>query len=336
MTGALRVGDWIGDRFEVFDIHEGGMSLVYVAHDHLGVSGRKVVALKTLKDELLGHRIRRSRFATECRLWVQLGQHAQYRAGACRRSPRQQALRGSGAGARRRPDPLDRLSPAQSAPGAPLWRAVLPGHGARPAAGPFLPSRHQARQSAHHRGRRAQDHRFRAGADQRGDGRRAARIARRLDPAGRRLAQFPAHHLHRPQGSAGQADRVERPRLGAGPGPAFPAARVQGRGTAWPGRRDCRFRERSIRDSSFDFALVFQLGAGARKPGGWARSCPHRPPRKKRLPNTFRRWKRSTPGSPAPAPGSARAPTWPPSNFEIPAASMHGPIFTPSAWSSSR
>jgi serine/threonine protein kinase len=34
-----------------------------------------VVALKTLKDELLGHRIRRSRFATECRLWVQLGQH---------------------------------------------------------------------------------------------------------------------------------------------------------------------------------------------------------------------------------------------------------------------
>jgi serine/threonine protein kinase len=76
MTGALRVGDWIGDRFEVFDIHEGGMSLVYVAHDHLGVSGRKVVALKTLKDELLGHRIRRSRFATECRLWVQLGQHA--------------------------------------------------------------------------------------------------------------------------------------------------------------------------------------------------------------------------------------------------------------------
>jgi serine/threonine protein kinase len=76
MTGAPRVGDWIGDRFEVFDIHEGGMSLVYVAHDHLGVSGPKVVALKTLKDELLGHRIRRSRFATECRLWVQLGQHA--------------------------------------------------------------------------------------------------------------------------------------------------------------------------------------------------------------------------------------------------------------------
>ena len=75
MVGVRSVGDWIGDRFEIFDVHEGGMSLVYVVHDHLGKSGRTVVALKTLKDELLGHKIRRSRFATECRLWVQLGQH---------------------------------------------------------------------------------------------------------------------------------------------------------------------------------------------------------------------------------------------------------------------
>jgi serine/threonine protein kinase len=75
MVGVRSVGDWIGDRFEIFDVHEGGMSLVYVVHDHLGKSGRPVVALKTLKDELLGHKIRRSRFATECRLWVQLGQH---------------------------------------------------------------------------------------------------------------------------------------------------------------------------------------------------------------------------------------------------------------------
>ncbi len=73
--GRRNVGDWIGDRFEIFDVHEGGMSLVYVVHDHLGKSGRTVVALKTLKDDLLGHKIRRSRFATECRLWVQLGQH---------------------------------------------------------------------------------------------------------------------------------------------------------------------------------------------------------------------------------------------------------------------
>src|SRR5262245_13268090 len=75
MAGVRTVGDWLGDRFEIFDVHEGGMSWVYVVHDHLGKSGRSVVALKTLKDELLGHRVRRSRFATECRLWVQLGQH---------------------------------------------------------------------------------------------------------------------------------------------------------------------------------------------------------------------------------------------------------------------
>jgi serine/threonine protein kinase len=69
------VGDWIGGRFEIFAVHEGGMSLVYVVNDHLGSGDRSVVALKTLKDELLGHRVRRSRFATECRLWVQLGRH---------------------------------------------------------------------------------------------------------------------------------------------------------------------------------------------------------------------------------------------------------------------
>ncbi len=47
MVGVRSVGDWIGDRFEIFDVHEGGMSLVYVVCDHLGKSGRTVVALKT-------------------------------------------------------------------------------------------------------------------------------------------------------------------------------------------------------------------------------------------------------------------------------------------------
>ncbi|WP_165234862.1 serine/threonine-protein kinase [Aquisphaera insulae] len=75
MQGSLRVGDWIGDRFEIFDVHEGGMSWVYVVHDHRAAAGRAVVALKTLRDDLLGNRIRRTRFATECRLWVQLGHH---------------------------------------------------------------------------------------------------------------------------------------------------------------------------------------------------------------------------------------------------------------------
>ena len=75
MAGIRGVGDWIGKRFEIFDVFEGGMSIVYVVHDHLKKSGVAVVALKTLRDELIGNRIRRSRFATECRLWVQLGHH---------------------------------------------------------------------------------------------------------------------------------------------------------------------------------------------------------------------------------------------------------------------
>jgi serine/threonine protein kinase len=76
MLGLISVGDWIGGRFQVFDVHEGGMSLVYVVNDHLGGPGRKVVALKTLRSELLGSRVRVSRFAAECRLWAQLGDHA--------------------------------------------------------------------------------------------------------------------------------------------------------------------------------------------------------------------------------------------------------------------
>ena len=75
MVGAYSVGDWIGGRFQVFDVHEGGMSLVYVVNDQMGGPGPQVVALKTLRGELLSSRIRISRFAAECRLWVQLGEH---------------------------------------------------------------------------------------------------------------------------------------------------------------------------------------------------------------------------------------------------------------------
>jgi serine/threonine protein kinase len=75
MPAAIAVGDLIVNRFQVFDIHEGGMSLVYVVNDHLGESGRKVVALKTLRSELMRSRIRVSRFAAECRIWAQLGEH---------------------------------------------------------------------------------------------------------------------------------------------------------------------------------------------------------------------------------------------------------------------
>ena len=75
MLGVIGVGDWIGNRFQVFDVHEGGMSLVYVVNDHLAGAGPKVVALKTLRSELMQSRVRVSRFAAECRLWAQLGEH---------------------------------------------------------------------------------------------------------------------------------------------------------------------------------------------------------------------------------------------------------------------
>jgi serine/threonine protein kinase len=75
MVGAKQVGDWIGDRYEVFEVHRGGMSLVYVASDHRGGPGRSVVAIKTLRDELLYHPEVKARFTAECRLWVQLGSH---------------------------------------------------------------------------------------------------------------------------------------------------------------------------------------------------------------------------------------------------------------------
>ena len=189
MASVRGVGDFIGDRFEVFDIHEGGMSLVYVVHDHLGASGRTVVALKTLKDELLGHRVRRSPVRHRVPALGAARPASQHRPGPLRRDHRGQAVRGPRAGAGGRPDPLDRHAPARPGPGAPVRRPVLPGDGARGAAGAELPPRHQAGQPADHRGRHPQDHRLRPGADLRGDGRRPPRTARRLDPAGRVTAK---------------------------------------------------------------------------------------------------------------------------------------------------
>ncbi len=69
------VGDWIADRFEVFAVHPGGMGVVYVAHDHFGPPGRKVVAIKTLRDEWLSDPELSARFAAECEIWVRLGSH---------------------------------------------------------------------------------------------------------------------------------------------------------------------------------------------------------------------------------------------------------------------
>jgi serine/threonine protein kinase len=75
MRGPWQVGDRIADRFEVFEVHHGGMGIVYLVRDRLGAAGQETVALKTLHDEFLPDRVRRARFAAECRLWVRLGRH---------------------------------------------------------------------------------------------------------------------------------------------------------------------------------------------------------------------------------------------------------------------
>ncbi len=69
------VGDWIAGRFEIFAVHPGGMGVVYVAHDLFGPPGRKVVAIKTLRDEWLADSDWSARFAAECELWVRVGSH---------------------------------------------------------------------------------------------------------------------------------------------------------------------------------------------------------------------------------------------------------------------
>ncbi|HEX8201673.1 MAG TPA: serine/threonine-protein kinase [Isosphaeraceae bacterium] len=75
MPEKLQVGDWIGNRFEIFDIHVGGMGIVYVVYDHQGESGHRVLALKTLRDEFLLDSRQVSRFISECHTWIKLERH---------------------------------------------------------------------------------------------------------------------------------------------------------------------------------------------------------------------------------------------------------------------
>lgn len=75
MAGIREVGDWIADRYEIYDIHLGGMGVVYVVYDHQGAAGQRVLALKTLRDELLTDSKQVSRFISECQTWIKLDRH---------------------------------------------------------------------------------------------------------------------------------------------------------------------------------------------------------------------------------------------------------------------
>src|SRR5262245_43990377 len=75
MLGAIQVGDRVGGRYEVAEIHQGGMGLVYVALERPEVGKPKRRVLKTLREEYLRVAARGRRFAAECHLWVHLGRH---------------------------------------------------------------------------------------------------------------------------------------------------------------------------------------------------------------------------------------------------------------------
>jgi serine/threonine protein kinase len=75
VSGVRQVGDLVGGRFEVFEVHEGGMGVVYEAVDRRPDTDFHAVALKTLRDEFLGDRTVSARFAAECRLWLRMEPH---------------------------------------------------------------------------------------------------------------------------------------------------------------------------------------------------------------------------------------------------------------------
>ena len=67
-----KVGDRIGDRYEVLAIHSGSMGVVYGTFDHTEKVPR---ALKTLQQRHAGNREMRDLFASEVLTWIRLEKH---------------------------------------------------------------------------------------------------------------------------------------------------------------------------------------------------------------------------------------------------------------------
>ena len=70
---ACQRGDFIGDMFQVIEIlGEGGFGIVYLARS---LASNDIVALKTLRGELLRDAKTRALFEKEARIWMELGTH---------------------------------------------------------------------------------------------------------------------------------------------------------------------------------------------------------------------------------------------------------------------
>lgn len=70
---AYERGDFIGDFFQVIEtLGEGGFGIVYLAES---LSSNDIVALKTLRSELLRDAKTRGLFEKEARIWMDLGAH---------------------------------------------------------------------------------------------------------------------------------------------------------------------------------------------------------------------------------------------------------------------
>lgn len=70
---AFARGDFIGDRLQVIEkLGEGGFGIVYLART---LDGNDVVAVKTLRAELLRDASTRAMFEKEARIWIDLGAH---------------------------------------------------------------------------------------------------------------------------------------------------------------------------------------------------------------------------------------------------------------------
>ncbi|MEM2924936.1 MAG: tetratricopeptide repeat protein [Methanocellales archaeon] len=67
-----KIGDKMLNRYEIKDIKEGGLGVVYIAFDHYW---RKLFAIKTFKDEFLWREEVVNKFLREAETWVKLDKH---------------------------------------------------------------------------------------------------------------------------------------------------------------------------------------------------------------------------------------------------------------------